>query len=250
MVPDVGQWLTKFSANEAQRLRLVCFPHSGATGFVFREWGSTMPAGLEVWGAHLPGRAHRLMEPLFRDVGEAARVFAGVIAPLAEQPIALFGHSLGATIAYETALALPPALQANLRGLFVSGSAPPSVPRRRGPFHNLPDAELKQELLMFGGTPAEVLQNDELMALMLPGIRADFEMLETWTRVEPGTVPCPLFCYGGTSDPDTSPAELECWREYAGDVFRSRLYGGGHFFLFDNSRFSLELVRDIWSVLG
>lgn len=208
-----------------------------------------MPPGVELWGLHLPGRVHRLNEPPLHSLGSAIRATAEVVGGVCSVPFVLFGHSLGATLAYELSCELQGPMRKNLRGLFLSGTASPRHPRRRGPFHQLPDSELIQELIAFGGTGSEILQNAELMALALPTIRADLEMAETWYAPERAPVDVPVFCYGGKMDPDTWPSELESWRNCAGSQFWVRLYEGDHFFLFQNPQFLPEFTRDLSYIL-
>lgn len=238
-------WLTRFSCPSRPKLRLVCFPHSGASGYVFRNWPNHLPSEVEVYGVHLPGRAHRLSEPCLRDLSTALRIMVSEFGFIFRAPFAFFGHSLGATLAFELARLVPEPWKPNLRGLLLSGTAAPQVPPRRGPFHRLPDAALKRQLLAFEGTAAEVLDNDEFMALTLPVVRADFEMAETWDSPAGQPLGCPLFCYGGDSDQETWPSELEAWRFWTSNTFKMRLYPGGHFYLFENPQVLSDLAEDL-----
>ncbi|MEV5844975.1 alpha/beta fold hydrolase [Streptomyces sp. NPDC051985] len=213
------------------RVRLFCIPHGGAGGSVFRPWQRLLGPGTEVVPVQLPGREVRMTEPAETSVVRLAQRLAGPLARRAEGlPYVLFGHSMGALLAYELGLALqdsalPPT------ALVVSGSVPPHIPRSTPALHPLPDPEFAAGLRELGGIPPELLADEEWCALFLPQLRADFEAAETYrTRavLRPGI---PLIALGGADDPAATPAEVERWRELGTDV-TVRVFPGDHFFVF------------------
>lgn len=242
-------WLTRFSAPDKTRLRLLCVPHSGASGFVFRCWADHLPEEVELYGVHLPGRVHRLREPCLRNLGLAAKTMAQVFRPIFAEPFALFGHSLGASLVYELCHEISEHERSNLRGLYVSGTPAPHVQRRHGSYHRLSDEELKRQLQAYEGTSVEILGNEELMELSLPIIRSDLEMGEMWTSPPRHPLECPLYCYGGIADPETWSSELDAWRAYTSVSFRRRLYQGGHFYMLEDPQFFTQFSADLLDIL-
>ncbi|MGW4232663.1 thioesterase II family protein [Streptomyces sp. NPDC004980] len=216
-------------------VRLFCVPHGGAGASVFRTWQNALGAGAEVVPVQLPGRDVRLSEPAEGSVVRLADRLAGPVAHRADgQPYVLFGHSMGALLAYELCLRLqstphPPS------ALVVSGSVPPHVPRRTAPLHTLPDGDFLARLDALGGIPPELLADEEWRELFLPGLRADFEAAETYRSHEAISDGIKLVALGGRDDPAASPDEIECWRSLGTDV-TVRIFDGDHFFVFTSEQ--------------
>ncbi len=213
------------------RLRLFCFPYAGGGATVFREWANYFPPSIEVCAIQLPGRESRWREPLFTHWEPLVQALAQALRPYFDRPFAFFGHSLGALIGFELARAL--ARQNNLAPLhlFVAGHAAPQVPNTEPAIHQMPGPEFIQKLESLSGTPAEVLQNAELMELFLPVLRADFAINETYSYTPGQPLECPISAFGGLQDKIFIPADLEGWRDQTRQVFTLRLLPGDHFFL-------------------
>jgi surfactin synthase thioesterase subunit len=128
------------------------------------------------------------------------------------------------------------------RGLLMAAGTPPNVWTPRGT-HTLPDEGVIDELRRYGAAPAQVLANQELMELMLPMVRADFEMLDTLAPPSEPPLSVPLAAWGGTEDPQPTPHELEAWREYSTQEFSLQLITGGHFFIHSAGNALLEGVE-------
>ncbi|WP_225824111.1 thioesterase II family protein [Streptomyces naphthomycinicus] len=220
------------------RIRLFCFPHAGAGSGAYRPWVSALAPGIDVRPVELPGRDGRYAEPHRTSVTDLARGCATeLLDTLATEarnlPYALFGHSLGAIVAYETARALlrrgrPPAM------LVVSGSEPPhrlAAPAR--PCHRLPDDAFLAEVIRLGGTSPEIRGERELLRVMLPALRADFTAAETY-RHRPGGLPLPIpvAVYAGSEDMTLVQRHLDDWgRLTRVPVVRHRRFPGDHFYL-------------------
>jgi medium-chain acyl-[acyl-carrier-protein] hydrolase len=179
----------------------------------------------------LPGRGRRLREPAEHEVGRLIDALAPAVRPLADRPLACFGHSLGALLAFEVVRAWRSADGFQPAHLFVSGSHAPQAPRSRPSLSGLPDAEFLSALREIGGTPPQVLAHPELVALILPALRGDFALAETY-RYRPGApLATPLTAFGGEDDHRAAPLALEAWREQTSQSFEVRLFPGGHFYL-------------------
>jgi medium-chain acyl-[acyl-carrier-protein] hydrolase len=222
-------WLPFVKTHPAARLTMFCFHHAGGGASTFRAWPQLLPSEVEVAAVQLPGREGRLAEPAMTNCDAVVNaVLAGL--PL-EAPFVFFGHSMGARVAFELARALRRRGAELPLQLIVSGCRAPHVPRREELKHLLPDAELRAELARYAGTPKEVIANDELMAVLLPTIRADFEVIESaGFRSEP-PLAIPITALGGTADEEVTREDLEAWREHTTAEFARRMFVGNHFFV-------------------
>ena len=229
-------------------MRLFCFANAGGAASVFRLWPQALSPGVEVLAAQLPGHGSRWQERPLDSIPTLVDALVPPIAAHASLPFAFFGHSMGSTLAY--------ALTAELarRGgplpfhLFASSRRPPTMPSTEPPLHPLSDSDFVAEMMRrYGGIPAEVLAEPDLMALLLPALRADMRALETWQPGPATVLPCPVTAYGGTEDARTPRDHLEAWGEETRSGSRLRMFAGGHFYL--ESR-RAELLADIAGVLA
>src|SRR6185437_8848497 len=173
-------WFTSKRPNARARLRLFCFPYAGGGPAIYRLWPQNLPTDVEICVAQLPGRGTRMREQPFTNLDALVQAATEAIKPLLDKPFALFGHSMGAMISFELARRLREQGQPQPSYLFISGRRAPQLPNDDPLSYNLPDTELRQELLRLNGTPKEVLEHPELMELMLPLLRADFSVVETY----------------------------------------------------------------------
>ena len=230
----------------AATTRLFCFPYAGGNGLSYRSWPAALPAHVEVWAVQLPGRAPRQrVAPIDRLVPLAEEVVTAIGEHL-DLPFVFFGHSMGALLSFEVARRLdrdghPP------EHMFVSGHGAPELPRQAPPIHALPDARFIDELRMYNGTPEEILRNDEVMELLLPVLRADFALVETYEYVDGPPLTCSLSAYGGAMDRSTSREALDAWERHTQGAFDVTVYPGDHFYQ-EQSR--LPLLRRIARVLS
>ncbi|MGH8075977.1 MAG: thioesterase II family protein [Lysobacter sp.] len=213
------------------QLRIFCFPYAGGGASAYRKWPSLLPADVELLAAQLPGREARFVEPPLRDLDSVLGHLASAIEPLLDRPFVFFGHSLGALIAYELTLLLRSRGRRMPEHLILSGRRAPSIPIGRRAFHNLPDDELIQEIRTLSGTSEGVLQNDELMALVLPTLRADFAIHDTYRYREQASLDVPFTIFGGLDDAATTSDNLSAWESLTTRGARLSLFRGGHFFI-------------------
>ncbi|HET9898351.1 MAG TPA: alpha/beta fold hydrolase [Streptosporangiaceae bacterium] len=209
---------------------LFCLPHAGAGASVYWEWLPLLAPEVDVVPIQLPGRESRYKEPPRRS---ASDITAELIEPLADRAgpdFSLFGHSMGGLLAYEvtramTAKGRPP------RHLFVSGVRAPQLGPPRRIAHLLPDPELLEVMEELAGTSPEVLAHPELVRLLLPVLRADFAVCETYLHSHDTPLRVPITVLGGLSDPSVSVSEMRAWRDLTSAGFEAEFYSGGHFYL-------------------
>jgi surfactin synthase thioesterase subunit len=241
---EPGDWGVRWQPRPAARLRLFCVPHAGGGAAAYRTWARALPPWIELVAIRLPGRETRFREPPFTRMDDLVAALAPALAPWLDRPYAWFGHSMGALIAYETAratrrLGLPEPLR-----LLVSGRAAPHLPPRDPPVHAASTADLVARLRFLGGTPVEVLDDAHMLKHVVPTLRADFAVVETYHwRPEP-PLDCPLSVFGGTSDRHCMPGDLDGWSSHTSRDCAVRLFGGDHFFLHRPDRPLIPVIRE------
>lgn len=234
-VPNAPMSFLRLGATAAPRRRLFCLPFAGGGAAVFRPWAKALPGDVELMAVQLPGREARLRErPLDRIEAIVEAVRPAVLAA-ADLPYAIFGHSMGALVAFELALALEAAGGRPPSRLFVSARRAPDEADEQPPMDALADERFLDEMQRrYGGVPAVVRQEPELMALLLPTLRADIRALERYAPSGPsGTrrVRCPVHVYGGADDQHPRPVQLAGWERVADGPVRVRVFAGDHFYL-------------------
>jgi surfactin synthase thioesterase subunit len=201
--------------------------------------------GVDVLAVQYPGRQERRGEPVVESVTELADLVAEALRPWLDRPFALFGHSLGAVLAFEVARRLEREERVPL-GLFASGHRAPHV-ARRGSVHLLDDDGLIAELRRLSGTDAALLADEELLRLVLPCVRADYKAAETY-RYEPGPpLRCPIAGFTGDADPLVPVDELRPWSEHTSGGFELQVHPGGHFYLNDYVPALVTWIREFVS---
>jgi len=191
-----------------------------------------LPAAVELVAVQLPGRETRLREPPLRDLAAAVATVLPPLRALDDKPYAFFGHSMGAVIAWDAAQALADQGGPLPARLILSGRRAPGVPDRDPPLRHLPDEQFVGEInRRYGGIPPQVAADRDIMALLLPGLRADIAALETHEPDIGTALDVPLTVLGGTEDERARAADLEAWRKHTTCSFRMKTFAGGHFYL-------------------
>jgi medium-chain acyl-[acyl-carrier-protein] hydrolase len=212
-------------------IRLFCFPYAGGGTSVFQGWAETIPRSVKVCPVQLPGREKRFREPALTHLPALVEDLAESLLPYLTPPFAFFGHSLGALLAFELARWVRRQHGPQPVHLFVSGCGAPQCRTAGGEIHALSPAEFREELRRLNGTPAAVLDDDELMDLLLPTLRADFALAETYAYADGPPLASPITALGGLSDVTVGVSDLDAWRVHTTGRFRRRLLPGDHFFL-------------------
>jgi surfactin synthase thioesterase subunit len=244
-------WLVPLGSDRRGGLRLICFPHAGASAPIFRNWSEVLGEAIDLCGVQLPGRGMRLREPPVRSMGELARALATAVSQQGDAPFAFFGHSMGGLLAFEVTRELRRRRAPAPRLLFVSSIPAPQVPTDQPPIHELPKEDLLKRLSGLDGTPKELIEHPELMDSWLPTFRADLEAVETYTYQDEPPLAVPIRAFGGRDDIFVSRSELARWREQTTSGFTLRVLPGGHFFV-ETARIPLlrAVGRELDELLG
>lgn len=243
-------WILFSNADPKKELRLFCFPNAGGSDMVFRDWRNHLPENVEVCPILLPGRGRRLREKPLTKLTEAVHEIVPAMLPYMDKPFALYGHSMGAAMAFEVARALRRRHHREPVALFVSGRRAPQVPSDDPLTYSLPEAEFIEELRHLNGTPKEVLEHQELMRLMIPILRADFELVETYAYTDELPLDYPLHAFGGLQDPKVTSETVQAWREQTNSTFSARMLAGDHFFIQSNQALFLRLIsKDLTNLI-
>ncbi|BCJ50473.1 thioesterase [Actinoplanes sp. NBRC 14428] len=236
-------WLRRYLPADEPRSRLVCLPHAGGSASYFLPTARALGTRADVLAVQYPGRQDRRGEPPVDTVGELADRIAEVLLPLTDLPLVLFGHSLGATIAFEVAVRLE---AAGIRpaSLFASGRRAPSTHRVER-VHTLDDEGLLADLRRLGGTDQAVLDGDrEIQQMVLPAIRSDYRAAETYRWVPGPPLTCPVIALRGNEDPLAGEAETLAWQWHTTGGFTMRSFPGGHFFPRDHAEEINRLIGE------
>ena len=199
---------------------------------MYSSWTKSLPEEVEVCAVQLPGRENRLREPLFTSFPDLITTLVSALQPWMDRPFAFFGHSLGALISYELACELRRQGWREPLHLFVSARRAPNLPEPHGPIAHLPKRAFVEAVRRrYDGIPDAVVESEELMEVMIPVLRADFELLENYVYVEKESLSCPITAFGGLQDFEIADEELEAWRRHTRNAYCLKLFEGNHFFL-------------------
>ncbi len=235
-------WVICPKPNSQAKLRLFCFHYAGGGASSFRNWSDNLPLSVEVCSVELPGRGFRLMEAAFTSLDPLVQAIADALIPRLDKPFAFFGHSMGGLVSFELTRLLRSKYNLNPVHLFVSARRAPQLPNPEPSIHNLPEHEFLDELRELGGTPQEVLENVELMQLLLPTLRADFTVIETYAYTAEPPLDCPIATFGGLQDREVSYDQLNAWQEQTNAAFSLHMLPGNHFFLHSAQSLLLKLL--------
>lgn len=222
--------------------RLFCFPYAGGGTRIFQSWPSLLPPEIQVCALKLPGRDQRIYEAAYTHVEPLVQALANELHPYLDIPFAFFGHSMGGLISFELARYLRQTGQPEPEQLFISAHRAPHLKRREPDVHMLPDGRLITRLRELSGTPEEILQHSELMELLLPLIRADFTLCETYRFTEQERFTYPITAFGGTEDTGVPIEDLQPWQQHTTGAFQLYMYPGNHFFLHQEQDKMLQVL--------
>jgi medium-chain acyl-[acyl-carrier-protein] hydrolase len=239
---DDPPWWVVFGARPVATLPFFCFPYAGGHPHVFRSWHLQLPAHVEVRSMQLPGRARLTHRQPFRRMADLTAAIGPAIAQAVRGPFALFGHSLGAIVAFEIARWLRANHGVEPALLAVAGHRAPHLPNPDPPLHVMNDDDLVAAIARLNGATPEALRSPEVVRFMLPLLRADFELAETYQCADDRPLSAPIVAFGGTTDDETADGRLEAWRAQTDGVCSFHWVPGDHFFIRSNERSLLGLL--------
>ncbi|MFG2628146.1 thioesterase II family protein [Streptomyces sp. NPDC048473] len=240
-----GLWIRRFHPAPDAPVRMICLPHAGGSATYYLPVARALAPAVDVLAVQYPGRQDRMREPCVDSLHELADRVAEQVRPWTGVPIALFGHSMGATLGYEVAKRLERDGAGPLV-LFASGRRAPSTHRDGEVMYLRPDEDLLDDLRAMSGTDSRVFADESLLRLVLPALRSDYKATETY-RHTPGAGPelaCPIVALVGDSDPKATVEEARAWDTHTTAGFDLRVFDGGHFFLNDHAPAVIELIAE------
>ncbi|MFY9074805.1 thioesterase domain-containing protein [Malaciobacter mytili] len=228
-----NKWV-QFESKQNVNLRLFCLPYAGGSASIYRLWQQKMPENIQVCKIQLPGRENRINEQAIDSMEVLIQILVKQLLSYFDKPFVLFGHSMGAMIVYELARYLTNYTSYTPLHIFVSACRTPNIAELKTTYH-LPNDEFINSLRQRGGTNEILLNNKEYMQMIEPTLRADLKLIEQWHHNDIDKLNCPITIFGGLNDTLVSPFILKQWRQYTNNVFKLKLFKGGHFFINDPS---------------
>lgn len=236
-LPGASAWFRRYAPRPDAAVRIVCFGPAGGAPAFYRQWArEAVPEDVEVLSVVLPGRERRMAEPGMTRMADLADALARAVADCLDRPTAFFGHSMGASVAFEVTRRLE--LQPGPRpvGLVVSGRpSPRRLLENPSPVADYDDAEIIEYLRSLGGTPDELLDDPAVRELILPPCRADFQVIGRYAPdLSRPRITTPVRVLLGDRDPATPEWDAARWGEVASRVTVADALPGGHFYLLDH----------------
>lgn len=247
---DDSLWLRRYSRAQDPIARLVCFPHAGGTAPFFRPVPFALKSEVDVIAVQYPGRQDRRQEPPLTDLRTlAARIYEVLRIQQPELPLVLFGHSMGAVVAFEVARLCEADGRRPAR-LIVSGRRGPAVHEAGEAVHQQDDQGILNEIRRLNGSSSAVLDDPDLTRAALPSLRADYCAIETYRATSEDVVDCPISALTGDDDPKTRVEAAKEWRNHTTGTFDIEVFRGGHFYLIDEMDRVIELLDQYVATAG
>jgi surfactin synthase thioesterase subunit len=241
---DLHRWLLRPHPDREAALRLFCVPHAGASATVFHHWTRQLQLPVEVCGIELPGRGARLRDIPYASLDALVAQLVHVLRAHLERPYALYGHSMGGLVAFELARAFRRVGAPSPAAVVVSAAGAPHTLPAPEPRPVRSDADLVRTLERYGGTPAAILAEPDVVSLLLPALRADLALVETYAYVPDTPLDVPLVVLGGVNDALVPPDTLDDWRVHTRRSFTVQRVPGDHFALVKQQATYLLALRE------
>lgn len=238
-------WIRNYHPGAGGGCRLACFPHAGGSASFYFPVSRALAGSAEVLCVQYPGRQDRRFETPIGRIEELADRVAEVVRPVFEtEPMALFGHSMGAVVAFEVARRLERDTGRAPAALFASGRRAPGLAARYPEtVHQLGDAAVIAELRQLSGTESALFEDEELLAAALPAIRNDYRAIETYSCDPGAKIGCPIVALVGAQDPRVTVEEAAAWERHTDAGFELLTFPGGHFYLTEQAEAVIDQVR-------
>ncbi len=241
----MSNWFKIYKTSPITKLRLFCFPYAGGSAQIFSKWAEYLPGFVDVIAIQSPGRGRRFSEKPIGCLKTKVQMLHQEILPYANEPYLFIGHSNGALLAYELARELQKSGHSNLKHIILSAKRAPHLPDIKEPIHDLPNKEFIKELKGYNFTPDEVLENDELMELFLPMLRADFSLSDTHDFDREYSLDSNATLFWGNQDEDVPLNDVLAWKELITGETNLIEFNDGHFFISSQENLFLKEVNEL-----
>jgi medium-chain acyl-[acyl-carrier-protein] hydrolase len=239
-----SKWFIIAEPRPLAKARLFCFHYAGSNANIFSSWLTKIPKDIELVAIQLPGRGTRFGEELHASMAPLMADLLKDIPALLDKPYFVFGHSLGAAVAFELLFQLQHSNLPAPQHFFASGRRSPSCESMVPPLHNYPQEQFEQELRNFNGTPEQLFQEPELMELFSPILRSDFKLSYDWQREPEVKLHCKASALGGAEDVLVPERQLHTWQQHFEKNVEVKLFPGGHFFINENQDLLMSYLLD------
>jgi len=224
------------------KVRLYCFPYAGGNTSVYLPFKEKIGDEIELVAVQLPGRAERMFEEPFTDMDTLVETLYRQMAPTLHEPFAFLGYSMGGAIAYALTKKIESVSKFKPEFIIISATKPIEL-LNQGRKHTLSDEALINVLREHKASPKEVLDSKELMEILLPMIRADYTLIETYTSNEVPLLQIPLILFN--SEEDMPKETILQWQNYFKDKANYIAFEGGHFFIHTQVDKMVEAIRKL-----
>ncbi|MGC9498420.1 thioesterase II family protein [Streptomyces sp. WG7] len=238
-----GRWVRRYHPSDESPIRLVCLPHAGGSAPFYFPMSQSLAPAVDVLSVQYPGRQDRRDEPGITDIGVYADRLTAELVPWLDRPLALFGHSMGAVLAFEVTRRLERDHGVSPVRIFASGRRSPSSFRHET-VHLRDDDGIVAEMRALSGTDSRILGDEEILRMVLPAIRSDYTAIENYRAALEDTVLAPVTVLTGDADPRTSREEADAWERHTTGGFGIHRFPGGHFFLASHQERIMKLVSE------
>lgn len=233
-----------------KQIKLFCLPHAGGFAMYYNQWKRYVDKSIKIIPVELTGRGRRIKEPFYNNFNEAVSdLFNEINMELDGSEFAFFGHSMGSTLAYELTYKIKEMKNQEPINLFLSGRYPPHIRKNKDKLHLLSDKDFTKEIIKYGGMPAEVVKEKKLMEMVIPILKADFKILDSYEYTKKDNkLNCEISVLVGKDDNGAKIEELKEWNEHTNSGCNIFQFDGGHFYVNDN----IEKITNIinWKLAG